>query len=300
MNSRVTCGADNFLPSRATAISAVNMHTTVTVGSGRTAETLVRSQAGPCGIVVDKVTLGQVLVQVLGSGSLYQYFIVGRRVKWSWHQCCWYQCAGSGVTTDCHTAVLSIQPRATTLLADTTLLRHLYRPHSSLYKLRVGATGFILVFWTLKIEPLSRNVPKHSVLLAAQYRRIAQFSCDRLFGCCRPAVIWNGKAVTLSMSRNASSFCSAVQMFKNTVLSGLTQQVSIGVTLPIVSLDLTSIFLTNSDLEWKQTSDGASERRVSLCPLFLLWTIDVWQSRIVCVLFIVTETETEALWKDFI
>jgi len=82
MNSRVTCGADNFLPSRATVSSAVNMHTTVTVGSGGTAENLVRSQVRPCEIVVDKLTLGQILVQVLGSGSLYQYFVVGRRVKW--------------------------------------------------------------------------------------------------------------------------------------------------------------------------------------------------------------------------
>lgn len=107
-------------------------------------------------------------------------------------------------------------------------------------------------------------------------------------------MIWNGKAVTLSMSGIAASYCSAVQMFKKPVLSELTQQVSTGVTLSIFSLALTSIFFTNSDLEWKQTSQGASERRVSLCPLFFLRMIDVWQSRIVSALFIVSETETEA------
>jgi len=67
-------------------------------------------------------------------------------------------------------------------------------------------------------------------------------------------VIWSGKAVDLSMSRNAASCCSAGQMFKKTVLSDLTQQVSTGVTLPIFSLALTSILFTNSSLEWKQTS----------------------------------------------
>lgn len=40
------------------------------------------------------------------------------------------------------------------------------------------------------------------------------------------AVIWNGKAVTLSMSRNAASYCSAVQMFKKTVLRDLTTSVN--------------------------------------------------------------------------
>ena len=58
MNSRVTYGADNFLPSRATANSAVNMHTTVTVGSGGTTKTLVRSQASPCGIFGGQSDIG--------------------------------------------------------------------------------------------------------------------------------------------------------------------------------------------------------------------------------------------------
>jgi hypothetical protein len=49
-----------------------------------------------------------------------------------------------------------------TLLADTTLLR-LHHPHSSLYKLYTGATGFLLDSWTLRLgligcpEMLVRN-----------------------------------------------------------------------------------------------------------------------------------------------
>ena len=58
MNSQVTCSADNLLPIRATASSAVNMHTTVTVSSGGTAETLVRSQASPCGICGGQSDIG--------------------------------------------------------------------------------------------------------------------------------------------------------------------------------------------------------------------------------------------------
>ena len=48
----------------------------------------------------------------------------------------------------------SIQPLATTLLADTTLLTHFHCPHSSLYILLIGATGFLLNSWTLRMGPI--------------------------------------------------------------------------------------------------------------------------------------------------
>jgi len=45
----------------------------------------------------------------------------------------------------------SIQPLATTLLTDTILLRHFHCPHSSLYKLCIGATSYLLDSWTLRM-----------------------------------------------------------------------------------------------------------------------------------------------------
>ena len=49
------------------------------------------------------------------------------------------------------TTLPSIQPLASILLNDTILLRHIYCPHSSLYKLHFGATGFLLDSWTLRM-----------------------------------------------------------------------------------------------------------------------------------------------------
>jgi len=49
----------------------------------------------------------------------------------------------------------SIQPLATTLLADTILLRHFHRTCSSLYKLHIGPAGFLLDSWTLRKGPIS-------------------------------------------------------------------------------------------------------------------------------------------------
>ena len=48
----------------------------------------------------------------------------------------------------------SIQPLAETLLADTIILGHFHHPHSSLYKLRIGARGFLLDSWTLRAGPI--------------------------------------------------------------------------------------------------------------------------------------------------
>jgi hypothetical protein len=42
------------------------------------------------------------------------------------------------------TTLAFIQPLATTLLADTIILRHFHCPHSSLYKPHIGATGFLM------------------------------------------------------------------------------------------------------------------------------------------------------------
>ena len=81
---RVTCSADSFLPSRATASSAMQWsvsQSTVRLNAVRRRPWFDRKSVH-VGFVVDRVTVGQVRVQVLGSGSLYQYFIVGRQVKW--------------------------------------------------------------------------------------------------------------------------------------------------------------------------------------------------------------------------
>ena len=45
--------------------------------------------------------------------------------------------------------------------ADTILLRHLHRPHSSIYKLLFGATCFILDSWSLRMGPI--GCPETSV-----------------------------------------------------------------------------------------------------------------------------------------
>jgi hypothetical protein len=42
------------------------------------------------------------------------------------------------------TTLAFFQPRATTLLADTIILRHFHCQHSSLYKHHFGATGFLM------------------------------------------------------------------------------------------------------------------------------------------------------------
>jgi len=49
------------------------------------------------------------------------------------------------------TTLPSIQSLATTLLTNTILLRHIHCPHSSLYKLCIGATSFLLDSWTLRM-----------------------------------------------------------------------------------------------------------------------------------------------------
>jgi len=66
------------------------------------------------------------------------------------------------------TTLSSMQTRARILLADTILQRHHHRPHSSLYKLRIGATGFSFGFLNPEDESdmLSRNFGKKLAILA--------------------------------------------------------------------------------------------------------------------------------------
>jgi hypothetical protein len=70
--------------------------------------------------------------------------------------------------TDYHTSTPS-QLLASTLLAGTTLLRTDNRPYSSLYKLLIGTTGFLVGFLTLEDETdrSYRNVGKKLQLFAA-------------------------------------------------------------------------------------------------------------------------------------
>ena len=63
----------------------------------------------------------------------------------------------------------SIQSLATTLVADTTLLRFFtVHKYSSLYKFRIGATGFLFGFLNPEdgTDSLPRNVDKKLPLLA--------------------------------------------------------------------------------------------------------------------------------------
>jgi hypothetical protein len=59
------------------------------------------------------------------------------------------------------TTLSSIQPITSSLLADTMPLRHFHHPHSSLYKLHVGGTGFLWHSWTLRMGVI--GCPKPSV-----------------------------------------------------------------------------------------------------------------------------------------
>jgi len=61
--------------------------------------------------------------------------------------------------TDYYTIPLS-QSLASILLASTTLLRTIHRPHSSLHKLRICTVGFLFGFLLLKdgTDKLSQNV----------------------------------------------------------------------------------------------------------------------------------------------
>ena len=55
----------------------------------------------------------------------------------------------------------SIRPLATTLLADTVLLRHFHHQQSSLYTRRIGATCFLLDYWNPRMGPI--GCPETSV-----------------------------------------------------------------------------------------------------------------------------------------
>jgi len=48
-------------------------------------------------------------------------------------------------------ALSSVQPLASTLLAETMLLGHFHHPHSSLYELHIGGTGFLWDSSTLRM-----------------------------------------------------------------------------------------------------------------------------------------------------
>jgi len=76
----------------------------------------------------------------------------------------------------------SIQPLATKILADTMPLRHFHRQCSSLYKLRIVTTGFLLDSWTLRMGPI--GCPETSVRnYQSSLRKNPEERSSQLFSC---------------------------------------------------------------------------------------------------------------------